>query len=87
MSMLVKDHQPVVKNILGVANALKIEAKDLNVDTGENLYLSLDIEGEEKLFPFTYNEEKNDLRVLQIPLYISEDTILDGQVVQVTIQD
>ncbi|MYL34340.1 hypothetical protein GLW08_10715 [Pontibacillus yanchengensis] len=83
MATIVKENDPVIKNVAGIANALKVPAEKLDVTKGaDNLYLSLQQNGEEKLFPFTYNEEKNDYRVLQIPLSFSEEDIQNGKIVQ-----
>ncbi|MCD5324113.1 MULTISPECIES: hypothetical protein [Pontibacillus] len=88
MSNLVKDHDHLIKNVGGVAQALKIEADSTEFGPGHNdLYLSLNVGEQEKLFPFQYKEEKNDYRVLQIPLSFSEEDIKNGEVVQVQVQD
>ncbi len=87
MSFTVKDHNPVLKDVLGVAKALKVDADSLNVGTVENLYLKVKVDGEEKLIPFHYNNEQNDYRIHRIPHTISDEVILDGEIVQVQIDD
>ncbi|QSS99794.1 hypothetical protein IMZ31_17290 [Pontibacillus sp. ALD_SL1] len=88
MSVTVKDHNPVVKNVAGIAQALKIDASSLEELKGvENLYLSMDLDGQEKLVKLDYDEEVNEFHALQIPLVFSEEDIVNAQIVQVQIQD
>ncbi|KGP74665.1 hypothetical protein [Pontibacillus yanchengensis] len=88
MAMIVKEKEPVIRNVAGVANALKVPASSLEVESGlENLYLSITKDGEDNLFPFTYNEEKDDYRILQIPFKYSEEDILNGEIIQVEVKD
>jgi len=87
MSLTVKDHKPVLKDVLGIAKALKVDADSLNLGVVENLYLSVNVDGEEKLIPFQYNKEQNDYRIHRIPNHIEDETILEGQIVQVEVQD
>jgi len=87
MSSTVKDHNPVLKDVLGIAKALKVDADSLNLGVVDNLYLSVDVDGEEKLIPFKYHEEKHDYRIHRIPNSISDETILNGQIIQVAVSD
>jgi len=85
MSSVVKDHNPVLKEVLGLNKALKIDANSLNLGVVNNLYLSLDLDGDEKLIPFQYNKEQNDYRIHRIPMQIPDEIILEGKVVQVDV--
>lgn len=87
MSYTVKDHKPVLKDVLGIAKALKVDANSLELGEVDNLYLSVDLDGEEKLIPFHYNKEQNDYRIHRIPQSIPDEVILEGQIVQVAVQD
>lgn len=77
--MIIKDYKPVIKDVLGLGKALKIEAADL--DKQAKLYLLVALETGEKAFPLVYNEEKNDFRVYHIPNSISDEQIVEGKVV------
>lgn len=88
MSVTVKDHNPVVKNVAGIAQALKIDASSLEeLKSVENLYLSMDLDGQEKLVKLDYDEEVNEFHALQIPMVFSEEDILNAKIVQIQIQD
>ncbi|SIS42880.1 hypothetical protein [Salimicrobium flavidum] len=79
MSNYVKDQDPVLKDVAGLAKALKIESGDLGKER-QDLELVLHLENGEKRIPFQYHEEKGDYRILQIPMTIADDTIMNGRV-------
>lgn len=87
MSLKVKDHNPVLNDVLGLAKALKVEADSLNLGVVDNLYLSIDVNGEEKLIPFQYYNKKHDYRIHRIPISIPDENILEGQIVQIHVSD
>jgi len=87
MSYTVKDHNPVLKDVLGVAKALKVDAASLNLGEVDNLYLSVMMGGEEKLIPFHYNSDMKDYRIHRIPQSIPDEDILEGKIVQVQLEN
>lgn len=79
MAYTVKELNPIVKDVLGVAKALKIDREDFGKDR-EDLQLVVD-EGEaEKRYSFQYNPDKDDYRIYKLPQNLSEEQILDSRV-------
>ncbi|MCA0971547.1 hypothetical protein LCM20_13150 [Halobacillus litoralis] len=80
MTAVVKDKQPVLKDVAGVAKALKIDASQIGEKDRHDLELVIDTEEGEKRFAFTYNEKQEDYRILQLPLLFSDEAILAGRI-------
>lgn len=79
MAYNVRDLDPVVKEVLGLAKVLRIDKRDLGEER-EDVQLVVEDEGEEKRYSFEYNADKEDYRIYRLPNNLSEEQILDGRV-------
>ena len=79
MAIYVKNQNPVVRDVAGLAKALKIDRSEFGKER-QDLELILDLDNGEKRIPFEYNNEKEDYRILQIPMNIADETIMNGRV-------
>ncbi|MBA2175542.1 hypothetical protein H0266_11620 [Halobacillus locisalis] len=80
MTAVVKDKQPILKDVAGIAKALKIDAEQMGEKDRHDLELVIDTQEGEKRFSFTYKEDKEDYRILQIPMVFSDEAILAGRI-------